>query len=129
MIATRASRVSRPEELTQGMRVPNQEGSIGKQGLRQNTLRVAHQRYTSTGIVLWVSTLTVSLPSTMAETPRRPCEAMTIASHPCFFAVSIIAWYGCSCSTWTVSQVTGAAAAASFTALRYFAAVSAMRLA
>jgi hypothetical protein len=29
-----------------------------------------------------VSTLTVSLPSTIAETPRRPWEAITIASHP-----------------------------------------------
>jgi hypothetical protein len=29
-------------------------------------------RQTSTGMVLWVSTLTVSLPSTIAEMPRRP---------------------------------------------------------
>ena len=48
-------------------------------------------RTTTTGTALWVSTLTVSLPSTIAETPRRPCEAITMASHPSFFAVSIIA--------------------------------------
>jgi hypothetical protein len=35
-------------------------------------------RYTSTGIFECVSTLTVSLPRTTAETPRRPCEAITI---------------------------------------------------
>src|ERR1700730_5038824 len=33
-------------------------------------------------MVLWVSTLTVSLPSTIADTPRRPCDAITIRSHP-----------------------------------------------
>ena len=51
-------------------------------------------RTTTTGIRLWVSTLTVSLPSTIAETPRRPCEAMTTASHPNFFAVLMIASCG-----------------------------------
>jgi len=38
-------------------------------------------RYTSTGIFECVRTLTVSLPRTTAETPRRPCEAITIKSH------------------------------------------------
>ena len=37
----------------------------------------APYRYTSTGILECVSTLTVSLPRTTAETPRRPCEAIT----------------------------------------------------
>ncbi len=48
------------------------------------------QRYTSTGIFECVSTLTVSLPSTTAETPRRPCEAITIKSHPRAKAASMI---------------------------------------
>jgi hypothetical protein len=48
------------------------------------------QRYTSTGIFEWVSTLTVSLPRTTAETPRRPCEAITIKSHPLAEAASMI---------------------------------------
>ena len=49
------------------------------------------QRYTSTGIFECVSTLTVSLPRTTAETPRRPCEAITIKSHPLAEAASMIA--------------------------------------
>jgi hypothetical protein len=49
------------------------------------------QRYTSTGIFECVSTLTVSLPSTTAETPRCPCEAITIKSHFLAVAASMIA--------------------------------------
>ena len=48
-------------------------------------------RTTSTGMVLCVSTLTASLPSTIAEIPRRPCEAMTIRSHDFRAAVSMMA--------------------------------------
>jgi hypothetical protein len=51
----------------------------------------APQRYTSTGIFECVSTLTVSLPRTTAETPRRPCEAITIKSHLLAEAASMIA--------------------------------------
>ena len=51
-------------------------------------------RTTSTGMVLCVSTLTASLPSTIAEIPRRPCEAMTIRSHDFRAAVSMMARYG-----------------------------------
>src|SRR6516162_7920743 len=87
--------------------------------MRDSTL-LRQARTTTTGMLLWVSTLTVSLPSTTAETPRRPWEAITIASHPLFLAVSIIVSYGCSCSTCTTSQGTPAAVAASFAALRYF---------
>ena len=47
-------------------------------------------RTTSTGMALCVNTLTVSLPSTMAEIPRRPCEAMTMRSQPFCVAVSIM---------------------------------------
>ena len=57
--------------------------------MRDSTL-LRHARTTTIGIVLWVSTLTVSLPSTIAETPLRPWEAIAIASHPLFLAVSII---------------------------------------
>ena len=49
------------------------------------------QRYTSTGIFECVSTLTVSLPRTTADTPRRPCDAITIKSHFLAEAASIIA--------------------------------------
>ena len=48
-------------------------------------------RWTSTGILECVSTLTVSLPRTIAEMPWRPCEAMTIRSQPFDSAVSMIA--------------------------------------
>ena len=41
------------------------------------------QRTTSTGIFVCVSTFWVSLPSSSAETPRRPCEAITIRSQSC----------------------------------------------
>ena len=44
--------------------------------------RSAHHRWTSTEILQCVSTLTVSLPRTIAEMPWRPCEAMTIRSQP-----------------------------------------------
>jgi hypothetical protein len=43
---------------------------------------------------------------TIAETPRKPCDAMTIKSHPLLFAVSIIASYGWSCSIGTKSHAT-----------------------
>jgi len=49
------------------------------------------QRYTSTGIFECVSTLTVSLPRTTAEIPRRPCEAIMIKSHVLAEAASMIA--------------------------------------
>ena len=52
--------------------------------------RLPH-RQTSTGILLWVSTLTVSLPSTRADMPFRPWEAMKIRSQPPLRAVSMIA--------------------------------------
>ena len=54
------------------------------------------QRYrtTITGSLLCVSTFCVSLPSSTAEMPRRPCEAITIASHLCFFAAARIASQG-----------------------------------
>ena len=44
--------------------------------------------------MLWVSTLTASLPSTIADIPRRPCEAITIKSHPLLTAVSMIRLVG-----------------------------------
>jgi hypothetical protein len=53
--------------------------------------RLHYVRITTTGIVQWVSTFTVSLPSMIAEMPRRPWDAIKIASHPVFLAVSIMA--------------------------------------
>ena len=52
----------------------------------------AGHRWTSTGILQCVRTLSVSLPRTIAEMPWRPCDAMTIRSQPFASAVSIIAW-------------------------------------
>jgi hypothetical protein len=40
------------------------------------------RRYTNTGVDEWVRTLTVWLPSIAAESPRRPCDAITTRSHP-----------------------------------------------
>ena len=69
----------------------------------------AVQRTTSTGSVLCVSTFCVSLPSSSALTPRRPCEAITMRSQPCALAWSRIASQGCSASTVWPWQVTPAA--------------------
>ena len=54
------------------------------------TLTTQSQRTTSTGRVVWVRTFIVSLPRSMAETPRRPCEAMTIKSHRLASAISMM---------------------------------------
>ena len=54
--------------------------------------RAPHYRYTSTGIVVCVRTFCVSLPSSMACIPRRPCEAIMIKSQPRATAVSMMAW-------------------------------------
>lgn len=43
---------------------------------------VSHHRYTSTGIFECVSTFRVSLPTSRALIPRRPCDAMKIRSQP-----------------------------------------------
>jgi hypothetical protein len=53
--------------------------------------RAPNQRCTSTGIPECVSTFTVTLPKTMPEIPRRPCEAMTTRSQPFDLAVSMMA--------------------------------------
>lgn len=49
------------------------------------------ERWTSTGMLLCVRTFTVSLPRTIADIPRRPCEAMTMRSQLLPSAVSMIA--------------------------------------
>ncbi len=70
-------------------RVPNVDCQVER--AEPSTLHEAH-RWASTGILECVSTLTVSLPRTIAAMPWRPCEAMTIRSQPFDAAVSIIAW-------------------------------------
>ena len=50
------------------------------------------QRTTRTGIFEWESTFMVSLPRKRAETPPRPCDAMTITSQRWLSAVRMIAW-------------------------------------
>ena len=61
---------------------------LGHSGIEET----AGHRWTSTGILQCVRTLTVSLPRTIAEMPWRPCDAITIRSQPFKSAVSIIAW-------------------------------------
>lgn len=56
--------------------------------------RRERQRTTMTGTLLCVSTFCVSLPSSNADTPRRPCEAITIASTFAFLAAARIASQG-----------------------------------
>jgi hypothetical protein len=73
-----------------GIRIVDMSGKCP--GFSTTSSSSAHHRWTSTGIFECVSTLTVSLPRTIAEMPRRPCEAMTIRSQPFDTAVSMIAW-------------------------------------
>src|SRR5690606_23450941 len=47
-------------------------------------------RITSTGMLEWVRTFWVTLPTSRPLTPRRPCEAITIRSQPPFAAASMI---------------------------------------
>ena len=54
----------------------------------------ADQRYTTTGNFECASTCCVTLPINSLERPLRPCEAMTIASHFCFFAAAMIPSWG-----------------------------------
>src|SRR5262249_34558115 len=52
-------------------------------------------RTINAGTLQWVSTSYAWLPSNSRETPRRPCEAMTIKSHPFSLAVATIPSAGC----------------------------------
>jgi len=47
------------------------------------TPRPRIQRYTKTGVFVCVRTLFVTLPSTTADSPPRPCDPMTMRSQPC----------------------------------------------
>ena len=49
------------------------------------------QRYTKTGIFVCVRTLFVTLPSTTADSPPRPCDVMAIRSQPLSEAAAIMA--------------------------------------
>ena len=51
----------------------------------------AFQRYTKTGVFVCVRTLFVTLPSTIAESPPRPCDPMTMRSQPLSEAAAIMA--------------------------------------
>jgi len=55
------------------------------------TSRARIQRYTKTGVFVCVRTLFVTLPSTTAESPLRPCDDMTMRSQPLSEAVAIMA--------------------------------------
>jgi hypothetical protein len=48
-------------------------------------------RYTKTGVFVCVSTLLVTLPSTTADSPPRPCDPMTMRSLPRSEAAAIMA--------------------------------------
>jgi GNAT superfamily N-acetyltransferase len=49
------------------------------------------QRHTNTGVFVFVSTLFVTLPRTIADSPLRPCDAITIRSQPLSVAVAMMA--------------------------------------
>jgi hypothetical protein len=49
------------------------------------------QRYTKTGVFVCVRTLVVTLPSTTAASPPRPCDPMTMRSQPLSEAAAIMA--------------------------------------
>ena len=58
---------------------------------RSKTSRPRIQRYTKTGVFVCVRTLFVTLPSTTADSPPRPCDAMTMRSQPLSEAAAIMA--------------------------------------
>src|SRR5262249_26840577 len=55
------------------------------------TSRAPVQRYTRTGVFVCVRTLFVTLPSTIADSPPRPCDPMTMRSQPLSEAAAIMA--------------------------------------
>jgi hypothetical protein len=55
------------------------------------TSRPRIQRYTKTGIFVCVRTLFVTLPSTTADSPPRPCDAMAMRSQPLSEAAATMA--------------------------------------
>ena len=56
-------------------------------------------RHTMTGMVEWVRTLVVSLPSSKPSSPLRPCEAITMRSHSFDAAALMIASHGAAAVT------------------------------
>src|SRR5262249_13779025 len=58
---------------------------------RSKTSRPRIQRYTKMGVFVCVRTLFVTLPSTTADSPPRPCDAMTMRSQPLSEAAAIMA--------------------------------------
>ena len=76
----------------------------------------AAYRITNTGTLEWVNTFCVWLPSTIAETPRRACDAITIKSHCLSLAVFTIAFQGWSLLCRAFSACTPAAWASRSTA-------------
>lgn len=68
----------------------------------------------------------VSLPTSRLSSPRRPCDAMKMTSHPCLVTASMIPWYGIEIviSVW---HVTPAALASATTSASLALATSAAR--
>src|SRR5258706_11245447 len=95
---------------------------------RKRRLRIAKRQdrtdqwITITGSLVCVSTFCVSLPSSTAVIPRRPCEAITIASHLFLFAAAMIASHGAAAIANVVVQSTFAALALEATSLRILSA-------
>ena len=82
MTIDRRSTLAAVSKCNPGIRgLPTRQGDNGE----------GAQRQTRTGMLVWVSTLLVVLPSKIAEIPPRPCEAMTITSQPLSTAVAMIA--------------------------------------
>ena len=65
-----------------------------------------------------MSTFNATLPSSRRPIGPRPCEAMTIRSHPQVLAVSIMALSGSVSATWIVVDITPALSAFSLHAAR-----------
>ena len=85
-----AEKSCRPAAMIRLRATDRRRWSAGR-GLDNTSKFHAAHRWTSTGILQCVRTLTVSLPRTIAEMPWRPCEAITIRSQFFDCAVSMIA--------------------------------------
>src|SRR5207244_10466416 len=96
---TRASDVPRVghHEASAPVQLEKSAPLLGNSGsLCGHRLCSGPQRTTITGTLLWVSTLKVSPPISIAARPLRPWDAMHMASQRCFSAAMMISCHTCS---------------------------------
>ena len=94
---TPMGRIGEPEEVAAAVafpacRLPTSPANASRWTAGSCAGVQAGWRNTSTGTVEWARTRWVTLPSSRALTPRRPCEAIATRSQPCSSTASMMAW-------------------------------------